>query len=210
MHEIKLNDIGKKFGRRRIFEKVNFKFSAGAPKGISGRNGAGKSTLVKTIANVISPNEGKIEFITNSKKLATAEIHNKLGFVAPYLILYSEFSPMENLLYISKIRGISFDSEKAEALLDKFNIYKRRNDLLRGFSSGMLQRMKFVFALYHNPDFILLDEPTSNLDEEGKNTVYEVIDELSKEKLVIVASNEKSDLELCEDILDIEKYKLRK
>lgn len=71
----------------------------------------------------------------------------------------------------------------------------------------MKQRIKFIFALLHNPEILFLDEPTSNLDNIGKDKVYEIIESEGKEKLVIVASNEDSDLELCSEIIDIESFK---
>ncbi len=209
MSEVKitLENIGKKFGRRVIFEDVNFSFTGGSPKGISGHNGAGKSTLIKIMANVLSPTRGKALYTKGNKPIDKEKIFERIGFVAPYLVFYSEFSPMENLKFFAGIRGIEFDEEKAHELLRKFNIYKRRNDYLRGFSSGMLQRMKFVFALYHEPDALLLDEPTSNLDDEGKRTVYDLIESVASEKTVIIASNEKNDLALCDEILELEKFK---
>ena len=67
--------------------------------------------------------------------------------------------------------------------------------------------MKFIFALIHHPEVLIFDEPTSNLDEEGKNSIYEIINEKSRENIVIVASNDKSDLDLCSDIIDLKNYK---
>jgi heme exporter protein A len=208
--QIELENIGKKFGRRRIFSNVNFSFNNGVPLGIAGHNGAGKSTLVKIIANIISSSEGSVKYTVNEKSITKEEIFNHIGFVAPYLTFYAEFSPIENLKFFSQIRGIEFDKNRAVELLTRLNIHKRKYDLLAGFSSGMLQRMKFVFALYHNPEILLLDEPTSNLDDEGKTTVYDLINEYAKDKLIIIASNEKPDLELCGNILELEKYKTTK
>jgi heme exporter protein A len=71
----------------------------------------------------------------------------------------------------------------------------------------MKQRIKFIFALLHDPDIIFMDEPTSNLDNIGKNKVYELIEAESKTKIIIVASNEDSDLELCSKTIHIESYK---
>lgn len=71
----------------------------------------------------------------------------------------------------------------------------------------MKQRMKYLFALLHNPYLLLLDEPTSNLDKAGKDKVYEIIRDESKSKCIIIASNESSDLELCGEIIQIENYK---
>ncbi len=207
---VELKNIGKKFGRRRVFANVDFTFDGKKISGVSGHNGAGKSTLVKIIANLISQSEGKIIYRTGESEIPKEEIFRHIGFVAPYLFFYTEFTPIENLIFYSRIRGLQFDKTRANELLNKFNIYKRRNDYLRGFSSGMLQRMKFVFALYHNPEILILDEPTSNLDNEGKETVYAEIENLKNEKTIIIASNETADLDLCETILELENFKKKK
>lgn len=107
----------------------------------------------------------------------------------------------------SSIRGIKFDKEKTEYLLNHFLIFDRKDDLVKTYSSGMKQRLKFVFALVHSPQLIILDEPTSNLDEEGKNSVYKIIEQEGKKGIVIVASNEKSDLSFCNNIIQLELFK---
>ena len=79
--------------------------------------------------------------------------------------------------------------------------------MLKTYSSGMKQRVKFIFALMHSPQLLILDEPTSNLDEEGKNSVYEIVKESGQNTIVLIASIEKSDLELCSEIILLEKFK---
>jgi len=71
----------------------------------------------------------------------------------------------------------------------------------------MKQRMKFIFALIHNPELLIFDEPTSNLDDEGKNSVYEIIEDKSKDSIIIIASNDKADLDLCPEIIDLKTFK---
>jgi heme exporter protein A len=78
---------------------------------------------------------------------------------------------------------------------------------VKAYSSGMKQRLKFIFALMHSPQFIFLDEPTSNLDDEGKQTVYGLIKSESGKSIVVVASNEKYDLANCDEVLDLNNYK---
>ena len=91
--------------------------------------------------------------------------------------------------------------------LSQFLLDNRKDDLVKTYSSGMKQRLKFVFALMHSPDVLIFDEPTSNLDEEGKKVVYKIILEEGKYRIVVVASNEQKDLELCNDVLLLEKFK---
>ncbi len=202
-----LNNLVKYFGRRLVFNNINHRFDSGNIYGIAGPNGSGKSTIVKIIANLISPTKGKVVHLDGEKEINYERLHNYIGFVSPYLFLYDEFTAYENLIYFSKIRGVKFNEAYADFLLSEFNLYKRRDDVIRGYSSGMKQRLKFIFALIHNPQLVILDEPTSNLDAPGKEKVYEIIAKNRNEKLFIIASNEESDLELCGEIINLENYK---
>ncbi|MCH7723107.1 MAG: ABC transporter ATP-binding protein [Bacteroidetes bacterium] len=195
--------INKTFGRRLVFNDINFRLDNPGIFGISGPNGSGKSTLVKIIAGLLSSTKGKITHKNSEKEIIPEKLHNHIGFVSPYLVLYEEFSAWENLNYLSKIRGITFDKDYAKELLERFLLYNRRNDLVKTYSSGMKQRIKFIFALIHHPELLIFDEPTSNLDDEGRELVYNIINDKSKENILIIASNDKSDLDLCTEVLDL-------
>ncbi len=199
--------LNKSFGRRLIFNDLQFKFNQAGVFGISGPNGSGKSTLVKIIAGILGASKGKILHKLNDKEITEERLHDHIGFVSPYLVLYEEFSTYENLKLFAEIRGVKFNQERVDYLLNKFLLFKRKDDLLKTYSSGMKQRVKFIFALMHSPQLIILDEPTSNLDDEGKNSVYELVKEEGQKNIVLIASNEKHDLELCNEIVYLEKYK---
>jgi heme exporter protein A len=204
---VELNNLVKYFGRRLIFDGINFSFSSQHIYGISGPNGSGKSTLVKIIANLISPTRGKVIHKNDLKEVEPGKLHNHIGFVSPYLFLYDEFTAEENLLHFANIRGISFNKERSDYLLNELKLIDRKNDLVRGYSSGMKQRLKFIFALLHQPSLIILDEPTSNLDNPGKEKVYELIKKEAENNLIIIASNEDSDIALCSQVIELEKFK---
>lgn len=206
-YKLELKDVTKIFGRRLIFKKINFTFLPGNIYGLAGKNGSGKSTLAKIMTGIISPTKGKVIHSLNDKKIITEKYHDYIGFVSPYLVLYDEFTAEENLYHFSKIRGVKFDKERVKFLLNEFNLYDRRKDYLKGYSSGMKQRIKFIFALYHQPELLLFDEPTSNLDIPGKEKVYEIINNEGKDKIVVVASNEETDLSLCSETIFIEQFK---
>ncbi len=206
-YSLELINISKYFGRRLIFNGIDYQFTENKVYGIAGSNGSGKSTLTKIIAGVLSPSKGKVIHKNGGKEIIPEKLHNYIGFVSPYLILYDEFTAKENLQFFAKIRGIPFDEKKVNDLLVNFGLHKRSNDILKAYSSGMKQRMKFIFALQHSPKLLLLDEPTSNLDDEGKETVYKIINQVKQSAVVVIASNEKSDLQLCDEILEISDYK---
>ena len=207
-YSLSIQNVKKVFGRRLIFKDIDLNLVSGKVYGLAGKNGSGKSTLAKIIAGIISPTSGKIEHSLNQAKIKEQNLHDHLGFVSPYLVLYDEFTAMENIRFFSKIRGDKFNESRAKNLLENFQLGDRDNDELKGYSSGMKQRMKFIFALMHRPELLILDEPTSNLDEAGKKIVYSTVTDKLKENLVIIASNESSDLDLCDEIIQIEKYKV--
>ena len=117
---IKAESLSKTFGRRLIFSGIDFEFKQTGIFGISGPNGSGKSTLVKIIAGIISASDGSIKHILEGKEIIPEKLHNYIGFVSPYLVLYEEFTAWENLSLFSDIRGIQLNTEKVEYLLKVF------------------------------------------------------------------------------------------
>ena len=184
-YSLTFQNVTKIFGRRLIFKNINQQFTSGNVYGFAGKNGSGKSTLIKIAAGIISPTKGQIVHKDNDQIIISEKLHNYIGFVSPYLVLYNEFTAEENLIHTSKIRGMKYDSNIAKHFLNEFNLYDRRRDYLKGFSSGMLQRMKFIFALLHSPQILFLDEPTSNLDTIGKDKVYQIIENEGKINVLI-------------------------
>jgi heme exporter protein A len=206
-YSVEAVSLNKVFGRRLIFNNINFKFENNGIFGISGSNGSGKSTLVKIIAGIISSSSGKVIHKTGTEEILPEKLHNHLGFVSPYLVLYDEFSAWENLAYFAEIRGIPLDTDRVNYLLEKFLLINRKDDLVKTYSSGMKQRLKFIFALVHSPELLILDEPTSNLDAEGKENVYAILKKEAESSIVIIASNEVTDLALCSSKIELEQYK---
>jgi heme exporter protein A len=204
---LQVNSLQKSFGRRLVFNGITFDLNKPGVFGISGPNGSGKSTLIKILAGINSPTHGQVIHTFSGKEIISEELHNYIGFVSPYLVLYDEFTAWENLNYFASIRSILFDKDKVNNLLEQFLLLNRKDDIVKAYSSGMKQRLKFIFALMHSPAFIFLDEPTSNLDDEGKQTVYNLIKSESEKAIVIVASNEKNDLNQCSEVLQLEDFK---
>lgn len=204
---LQVNALQKSFGRRLVFSGIDFSITKPGVIGISGPNGSGKSTLIKILAGINSPSKGQVIHSFGEKQIIPEKLHNHIGFVSPYLVLYDEFSAWENLRCFASIRDLPFNKEKVDDLLNQFLLSNRKNDLVKAYSSGMKQRLKFIFALMHSPKFIFLDEPTSNLDDEGKETVYKLIKSESNDAIVVVASNEKNDLAHCSYVLDLNNYK---
>jgi heme exporter protein A len=206
-YSIQAQNLSKLFGRRLIFKDINFYREEKGIFGISGPNGSGKSTLVKIISGLIAPSSGKIVHKNSVGEIIPEKLHNYIGFVSPYLILYEEFSAWENLKIFAKIRGVILNENTVNNYLVKFLLDTRKDDLVKAYSSGMKQRLKFIFALMHSPEVLIFDEPTSNLDEEGKKVVYDIIRDEGKTRVIIIASNEAKDLEFCDEVLLLDNFK---
>lgn len=206
-YSLKVENVTRYFGRRLIFKNINFAFESEGIYGISGPNGSGKSTFVKIIAGMLSPSLGKVTHTVNKAPILPEKLHDHIGFVSPYLVLYDEFTAEENLTHFAKIRAVEYNAGKINKLLEELLLFDRKNDLVKGYSSGMKQRLKFIFALMHAPKLIILDEPTSNLDTAGKEVVYKIIKEESEKSIILIASNEENDLALCKEIIKLENFK---
>ena len=208
-YSLQLEKVTKIFGRRLIFKEVTKEYNTPGIYGITGANGTGKSTLVKIIAGVLSHSKGQVIHSKEDKPLNPENIHNHIGFAAPYLTLYEEFTAEENIKLLSKIRGLEFDNQFSDELFKKVNLFDRKDDTVKAYSSGMKQRLRLIFALIHNPELVILDEPTSNLDEAGKEICYDLIRSHAATKIFLLASNEAADLALCAEILQLSQYKVK-
>ena len=198
-----VSKLAKRFNRRTIFSAIEFSLSSGQSLSIVGRNGIGKSTLLKTMTGILSPTSGSVAFTVEGKDILPTDIYKHLGFVSPYLQLYDEFSGIENLALYCSMRNQKKSQEELELLLQRFTLWNQRDDLVRTYSSGMKQRLKYAAALVYNPHLLVLDEPTSNLDEEGQGLVRACIEEQKKKGIVIIATNNKDEFAWCDRLLDL-------
>ena len=200
---LKVSGLKRAFNRRTVFAGLDLEMNQRDSLTVTGRNGSGKSTLLKILAGVLSPSRGTIDLSLDTVPVSADLWYRYIGFVAPYLQLYDEFSALENLEFFRRVRGLKEDLPLIP-LLERFGIEDRRDDPLRTFSSGMKQRVKYAFALLHRPPVLLLDEPTSNLDAAGIQTVYRIIEEQKEQGIVIVATNNSEEIGRCERLLDLD------
>ncbi|MBD3410980.1 MAG: ATP-binding cassette domain-containing protein, partial [Ignavibacteriales bacterium] len=204
--EVTLDRLAKRFGDRVIFRDLTASFRTGEIVGIAGPNGGGKSTLAKIIAGVLSPTRGAVVRNVGQDVVKDYGLPRFVGFAAPYLALYDEFTAVENLDFAMKARGLDPLPKRRDELLKRFDIYVRRNDAYGGYSSGMQQRVKLAFAALHRPSLAIFDEPTSNLDDAGKRAAYEFIREERDGRITVLAANDEDDLALCDRAIDVRDF----
>jgi heme exporter protein A len=160
---------------------------------------------MKILAGVLSPTTGEVTLAEGGVNIPQAERYRRIGFVAPYLQLYDEFTAMENLEFADSILNAGRSREELEGLLARVNLLPRKADLVRTYSSGMKQRLKYAFALVHEPPLLFLDEPTSNLDRDGIAIVRDIVREQKNRGMVVIATNDQEDLQLCDSLVSVER-----
>jgi ABC-type multidrug transport system ATPase subunit len=202
--ELVATGVTKKFGLRTIFSKIGFGLASGDRLGVTGRNGSGKSTLMKLLANVAERTAGDVAYSIDGARLGEGAHIPHLGYVSPYLQLYTEFSAWEHVSLVQRMRGLALDDARAMELFTRFGLEKRIHEELRTYSSGMLQRVKYVCALVHSPAFLILDEPMTNFDRDAIRTVHELVLEHSPDAVILLATNDADDLSLATHLLSVE------
>ena len=201
---VRLNNTGKRFNREWIFRHFSYEFVSGKSYAITGPNGSGKSTLLQVIAGALTHNEGNIQYAIDNVQCSAAEQYKYIAIAAPYLELIEEMTATEFFTFHRSFKTLSVSNETA---LQTVQLEKAANKQIRYFSSGMKQRLKLAQAFFTNTPVLLLDEPSTNLDADGIALYHQLINEYTKNKIVIVSSNDKQEYDFCEEIIEMGKYK---
>ncbi len=203
---ISLNNTGKRFNREWIFRKLDYRFLEGKSYAVTGTNGSGKSTLLQIIAGATLHSEGTIEYRSAQlNEIAVGEnAYKQIAIAAPYLDLVEEMTATEFLTFHSAFKPLT--TSFTEILL-AVGLQKAADKQIRYYSSGMKQRLKLAQAFFSQTSVLLLDEPTTNLDEEGIEVYKNLWSQNTANRLVIVSSNDKTEYENCNDVIRIGDYK---
>ncbi|MDO6437531.1 ATP-binding cassette domain-containing protein [Cyclobacterium sp. 1_MG-2023] len=208
MLSVKLEGAGKKFQREWIFRNLSLALKLGSKTAIIGSNGSGKSTLIKCLSSQMPLTEGKLSFNWKQKELAIEDVYKYLSISAPYLDLPEEFSLKEFLKFHFKFKTPS-EGLNIQQIIEIMYLENAVNKPINYFSSGMKQRLKLGLCFFSNSPLMLLDEPTSNLDERGIQWYRDLIHQYGGNKCIFIASNDKREFDFCEEIVSIEDYKLK-
>lgn len=204
--DIKLDKLGKRYHYEWIFRNLSFRFAKGRQYAIGGPNGSGKSTLIKVLSGHLSPSTGHIAFFAEGRKIPTDEVYRHISMAAPYIDLIEEFTLREMVEFHARLKplmpGISPKDLIALAALEKAT-----NKEIRHFSSGMKQRLKLALAFCSHSSLLLLDEPTSNLDETATKWYRKMVEQFANGRTLLVASNVEVDFDFCEEKILLTDFK---
>lgn len=206
-YQLTAERLAKRFGRRLLFRDLSLHVEGGASLAVTGANGSGKSTLLRLLAGVLRPTAGQVQLLEGGKPLPEGARPLRSGLVAPYLHVYDGFTARENLQFLARARRLPQASVRIVEELRRVGLEPRADDLVRDFSSGMKQRVKYAAALLSEPLLLLLDEPAANLDTAGLAMVTEVMDEWQAAgRLLVVATNREETAARCDERLCVEDF----
>lgn len=187
---------------------VNMKMEKGI-YGLLGENGAGKTTLMRALATVLKPSSGKI-FLDNLEYCDKnyQEIQSKIGYLPQELGLYPNLTVRETLEYMAELSGMSKKNskEQIDVLLENTSLVNHQKKKNRQLSGGMKRRVGLIQALLNNPEFLIVDEPTTGLDPEERIRIRNLIVDFSKDRTVLFSTHVVEDLTATCNKLTIMKY----
>ncbi len=183
---IRAEGLSRRFGAKRVLERVDFEVPRGGFLVVTGPNGAGKTTLLRLVAGLLVPTTGKLEVDADRARL---------GFVAHEPLVYRELTALENLGLYGRLYRIPERRERIGMLLERFGLWSVRNERADSFSRGMMQRLALCRALLHDPDLLVLDEPFNALDAEGIDLLESQLEELRNARTFLVATHDPARLE---------------
>ncbi|MCX6011660.1 MAG: ABC transporter ATP-binding protein [Chloroflexi bacterium] len=173
MDAIRLEAISKQLGEREVLSDVSFTVKQGDIFGYLGPNGAGKTTTIRILLGLLQPTSGKATIL--GEDVSQDEARRKVGFVLESDGLYDNKTAEENLWYYARIYGMAEPAERIDRVLNLVELRNRARDKVGTYSKGMRQRLALARAMTHNPELLVLDEPTAGVDPSGQMEVREVI-----------------------------------
>ncbi|PLR85148.1 ABC transporter ATP-binding protein [Bacillus sp. V33-4] len=183
-----VDDIKKSFGQKEVVRGVSFTVQKGEAFGLLGPNGAGKSTTISMICGLLSYDSGEITVGGNSVKNNTMAVKKKIGVVPQEIALYPTMSARDNLLFWGRMYGLtgSQTKKRAEAVLDYVGLRDRAKDKIETFSGGMKRRINIGASLMHEPELLIMDEPTVGIDPQSRNHILQTIQQLNQNGMTVI------------------------
>ncbi|PLS16117.1 export ABC transporter ATP-binding protein [Bacillus sp. M6-12] len=183
-----VEDIKKTFSQMEVVRGISFTVQKGESFGLLGPNGAGKSTTIGMICGLLSCDSGEITVSGSSVKRRPMDIKRKIGVVPQEIALYPTMSAKDNLLFWGKMYGLSGAQarKRADEVLEFVGLADRAKHKIETFSGGMKRRINIGASLMHEPELLIMDEPTVGIDPQSRNHILETVKELNKQGMTVI------------------------
>ena len=191
---------------------LDLKIPKGAFYGLLGPNGAGKTTTISIICGIVKPVSGTVSILGRDWKRDATAIRKSIGLVPQEIALYDTMTANENLNFFGKMLGLNgkIIAKKADALMDEFGLSEHKGKQLQHFSGGMKRRVNLMVALLHDPEILILDEPTVGIDVHSRHMINTYLMALNERGMTIVYTSHQLDEteQLCDEVCIIDHGKL--
>ena len=207
MNRIELNNIQKSYGSQKVLDKVSFHIGKGEIVGLLGPNGAGKSTLMKIITGYIKPDSGEVKVMGVDVSAEPLQIKKHIGYLPEHNPLYLDMYVREYLAFVASVYQAR--KSRVEQVISDTGITSEAHKKIGQLSKGYRQRVGLAAALIHDPDILILDEPTTGLDPNQLVEIRQLIKDLGRDKTLILSSHIMQEVEhLADRVLIINKGKI--
>ncbi len=207
MNRIQIENLNKKYGQQQVLQNVSFTVNKGEIVGLLGPNGAGKSTLMKIITGYVQPDSGIIMINNVDVQSQALEVKKNIGYLPEHNPLYLDMYVREYLHFVQNIYKV--DKKQIDIVLEQTGLLPEAHKKIVQLSKGYRQRVGLAAALIHNPDILILDEPTTGLDPNQLVEIRNLIKELGKEKTIILSTHIMQEVEqMASRVLIINKGKI--
>jgi heme ABC exporter ATP-binding subunit CcmA len=177
---IRGTNLSRRYGLKRVFDKVDVQLDAGGFLLVTGPNGSGKTTLLRVLAGLDAPTAGELELPDRGV----------IGYLGHEPLVYRELTPLENLHLFGRLYRIPERGERIGMLLERFGLWDVRDQHVATFSRGMRQRLGLCRVLLHEPQLVILDEPFNALDDAGSKLLDATLEEVAAASAVVVATHD--------------------
>lgn len=203
---IKVENITKLYGKQKALDNISFEIGSGEIVGLLGPNGAGKSTIMKIICSYITQNEGNIEVCGLNSIEKEIDSKNKIGYLPEHNPLYLDMYVKEFLSFISDIHKLKNKKERIKEMIEITGLTPEKNKKISALSKGFRQRVGIASALIHDPEVLILDEPTTGLDPNQLKDIRNLIKEIGKTKTIMLSTHIMQEVEaICDRVIIINK-----
>lgn len=206
---VSVNNLAKKYGKQLAVDHISFQLNEGEITGFIGPNGSGKSTTMKSICGLITPDSGTIEIFGKNVSEDLIEVKRKIGYLPENNPLYYDQYIAEYLGYVGKMYGIHKLSNRIKEIIELTGLVPERNKKIGQLSKGYKQRVGIAQALIHDPQVLILDEPTTGLDPNQLIEIRELVKNIATSKTVLLSTHILQEVEaICHKVIMINNGKI--
>lgn len=207
---IKVEHLYQSFGKKKVLDDINLEIGQREVCALVGRNGAGKSTFINSLLGLLPAGRGSISINGVAVTKKNEEWKKAIAYLPEKFMLYPSLTGLENLTFFAEAVEKKADAARMEQALRSVRLWDDRNEQVKGYSKGMLQRLGLAITLYQNASMLILDEPTSGIDPIGRKEILEVLKSLH-DKTILLSSHHLDEIrQVCTHVAFLEDGKMSK